>query len=200
MDIKIVPMMQDDVPQVAALEAACFSDPWSAQILSNELQNELSLWLVAKDGDTVLGYVGSQSVLDEADMMNLAVRETVRRQGIARLLVLSLCRQLHEKGVMSLTLEVRDSNEPAIRLYSSLGFLQVGRAPQLLFSSEGGCAHPQKGRSGMNILSIESSCDETAVAIVRDGRRNPNRLHRLAGGAAQALRRRGAGDCIAQAH
>lgn len=83
MDIKIVPMMQDDVPQVAALEAACFSDPWSAQILSNELQNELSLWLVAKDGDTVLGYVGSQSVLDEADMMNLAVRETVRRQGIA---------------------------------------------------------------------------------------------------------------------
>ena len=62
MDIKIVPMMQDDVPQVAALEAACFSDPWSAQILSNELQNELSLWLVAKDGDTVLGYVGSQSV------------------------------------------------------------------------------------------------------------------------------------------
>ena len=121
MDIKIVPMMQDDVPQVAALEAACFSDPWSAQILSNELQNELSLWLVAKDGDTVLGYVGSQSVLDEADMMNLAVRETVRRQGIARLLV------------MSLTLEVRDSNEPAIRLYSSLGFLQVGRRPNYYF-------------------------------------------------------------------
>ena len=133
MDIKIVPMMQDDVPQVAALEAACFSDPWSAQILSNELQNELSLWLVAKDGDTVLGYVGSQSVLDEADMMNLAVSETVRRQGIARLLVLSLCRQLHEKGVMSLTLEVRDSNEPAIRLYSSLGFLQVGRRPNYYF-------------------------------------------------------------------
>ena len=66
-------------------------------------------------------------------MMNLAVRETVRRQGIARLLVLSLCRQLHEKGVMSLTLEVRDSNEPAIRLYSSLGFLQVGRRPNYYF-------------------------------------------------------------------
>ena len=72
-------------------------------------------------------------LLDEADMMNLAVRETVRRQGIARLLVLSLCRQLHEKGVMSLTLEVRDSNEPAIRLYSSLGFLQVGRRPNYYF-------------------------------------------------------------------
>ena len=98
MDIKIVPMMQDDVPQVAALEAACFSDPWSAQILSNELQNELSLWLVAKDGDTVLGYVGSQSVLDEADMMNIAVRKDAQRQGIAKKLILALCARLAEDG------------------------------------------------------------------------------------------------------
>ena len=133
MDIKIVPMMQDDVPQVAALEAACFSDPWSAQILSNELQNELSLWLVAKDGDTVLGYVGSQSVLDEADMMNLAVRESARRQGIAKALVLALCRALSKEGVRSLTLEVRDSNEPAIRLYEALGFAQVGKRPNYYF-------------------------------------------------------------------
>ena len=133
MDVQILPMQAADAPQVAELEKACFSDPWPESILSHELENELSLWLVAKSGDTVLGYIGSQSVLDEADMMNLAVRETVRRQGIARLLVLSLCRQLHEKGVMSLTLEVRDSNEPAIRLYSSLGFLQVGRRPNYYF-------------------------------------------------------------------
>ena len=133
MDVRIEPMTAADVPQVAELEKACFSDPWPESVLSHELENELSLWLVAKRGDTVLGYIGSQSVLDEADMMNLAVRETVRRQGIARLLVLSLCRQLHEKGVMSLTLEVRDSNEPAIRLYSSLGFLQVGRRPNYYF-------------------------------------------------------------------
>ena len=133
MDVQILPMQAVDVPQVAELEKACFSDPWPESVLSHELENELSLWLVAKNGDTVLGYIGSQSVLDEADMMNLAVRETVRRQGIARLLVLSLCRQLHEKGVMSLTLEVRDSNEPAIRLYSSLGFLQVGRRPNYYF-------------------------------------------------------------------
>ena len=134
MNWNIRAMTAADVPQVAAMERACFSDPWPEQVIANELENELSLWLVAKDGDTVLGYVGSQSVLDEADMMNLAVRETVRRQGIARLLVLSLCRQLRaEKGVMSLTLEVRDSNEPAIRLYSSLGFLQVGRRPNYYF-------------------------------------------------------------------
>ena len=133
MDIKIVPMMQDDVPQVAALEAACFSDPWSEQILSNELRNELSLWLVAKDGDTVLGYVGSQSVLDEADMMNLAVRQDARRQGIAKALVLELCRRLAAKGVASLTLEVRASNAPAISLYETLGFAQVGVRPNYYF-------------------------------------------------------------------
>ena len=134
MDIKIVPMMQDDVPQVAALEAACFSDPWSAQILSNELQNELSLWLVAKDGDTVLGYVGSQSVLDEADMMNLAVGAEHRRQGIAAALVRALCAALRtEKGAEVLTLEVRDSNEAAIRLYAALGFTEIGRRPNYYF-------------------------------------------------------------------
>ena len=130
MDIKIVPMMQDDVPQVAALEAACFSDPWSAQILSNELQNELSLWLVAKDVDTVLGYVGSQSVLDEADMMNLAVAEAARRQGIAGALVRELICRLKEKGIRCLTLEVRASNNPAQKLYASLGFVQTGRRPR----------------------------------------------------------------------
>ena len=126
MDIKIVPMMQDDVPQVAALEAACFSDPWSAQILSNELQNELSLWLVAKDGDTVLGYVGSQSVLDEADMMNIAVHPDFRRQGVARALILALIGELKKRGSRCLTLEVRASNDPARALYESLGFAHVG--------------------------------------------------------------------------
>ena len=63
------------MPQVAAMEQACFSDPWPERSDRNELENELSLWLVAKGGDTVLGYIGSQSVLDEADMMNIAVAE-----------------------------------------------------------------------------------------------------------------------------
>ena len=66
MNVQILPMAAADVPQVAELEKACFSDPWPESVLSNELENELSLWLVAKDKDTVLGYIGSQSVLDEA--------------------------------------------------------------------------------------------------------------------------------------
>lgn len=133
MGFEIFPMTAEDIAQVAALEQACFSDPWPQSVLAHELENELSLWLVAKQGGEVLGYVGSQSVLDEADMMNLAVRETARRQGIAKALVSVLCRKLSEKGVQSLTLEVRDSNEPAIRLYEALGFIQAGKRPNYYF-------------------------------------------------------------------
>lgn len=133
MGFEIFSMTAEDIAQVAALEQACFSDPWPQSVLAHELENELSLWLVAKQDGEVLGYVGSQSVLDEADMMNLAVRETARRQGIAKALVCALCRKLSEKGVQSLTLEVRDSNEPAIRLYEALGFTQAGKRPNYYF-------------------------------------------------------------------
>ena len=74
----------------------------------------------------VLGYVGSQSVMGEADMMNLAVLPAARRRGIARALVTALIRELAGGGVHSLTLEVRASNGPAKALYGSLGFVRVG--------------------------------------------------------------------------
>lgn len=83
MNWNIRAMTAADVPQVAAMERACFSDPWPEQVLAKELENELSLWLVAVEGETVLGYIGSQTVLGEADMMNLAVGAEHRRQGIA---------------------------------------------------------------------------------------------------------------------
>ena len=77
----------------------------------------------------VLGYIGSQSVLGEADMMNLAVSEDHRRQGIAQALVQALMEQLKQKDVYRLTLEVRVSNGSAISLYEKLGFRQIGRRP-----------------------------------------------------------------------
>ena len=125
----IVPMEESHVPQVAALEQICFSDPWSENSVRSELSNELSLWLVALDGDTVAGYVGSQAVLDEADVMNVAVAPDYRRQGVARALLTGLQEALKAKFVHCLTLEVRASNHPAIALYESLGYLQVGCRP-----------------------------------------------------------------------
>lgn len=117
------------VPQVAALEKTCFSDPWSEKSVASELENSLSCWLVALDGNAVAGYVGSQTVLGETDMMNLAVSPEYRRQGIAKMLVNALVEQLKQRGSRCLTLEVRVSNEPARNLYESLGFVQIGRRP-----------------------------------------------------------------------
>lgn len=122
-------MTAEDVPQVARLEAVCFSHPWSERSVTGELTNPLSLWLVAAENDLVIGYVGSQSVLGEADMMNVAVSPQYRNKGIARRLILDLIAALKENGVHCLTLEVRASNEPAIHLYQTLGFEQVGKRP-----------------------------------------------------------------------
>ena len=121
--IEIVRMNESHVAAVAELEKQNFSEPWSENSVRGELTNKLALWLVALDGESVVGYVGSQTVLGEADMMNIAVAGTHRRLGIARLLVEELIRQL---DAHMLTLEVRASNAPAIALYVSLGFAQVG--------------------------------------------------------------------------
>lgn len=122
-------MSQEDTAQIAALECCCFSAPWSENAIISELNNPLSLWIVAKDENTVVGYVGSQSVLGEADMMNLAVHPNYRRMGVGRALVEHIIEQLRNREVHSLTLEVRASNEAAQNLYKSMGFQQVGRRP-----------------------------------------------------------------------
>ena len=126
----IEPMNASHVPQIAQLEKRCFSDPWSEKSIASELENPLSVWLVAVDGGQLIGYVGSQTVLGETDMMNLAVAPEARRQGTGRALVLALVDALTEKGSHSLMLEVRVSNAPARKLYESLGFSQVGRRPK----------------------------------------------------------------------
>ena len=124
--IQIIQMNPSHVEAVAQLEKCCFSDPWSEKSVASELTNPLSLWLVAVEGDQTVGYVGSQTVLDESDMMNIAVSPDFRRQGIAQMLVNALVEALARKGSHSLTLEVRASNDPAKQLYEKLGFQQVG--------------------------------------------------------------------------
>ena len=127
--MEIIPMNETHVPAVAALENCCFCDPWSEKSVAGELKNDLSLWLVAVEEGEVAGYVGSQTVLGETDMMNVAVSPDHRRRGIAERLITALVEALRERGSHCLTLEVRASNAPAIGLYEKLGFSQVGRRP-----------------------------------------------------------------------
>ena len=120
-------MKSAHVAQIAELEKICFSDPWSEKSIASELNNELAFWLTAIEGNHVAGYIGSQTVLDETDMMNVAVHPVFRRKGIAEALVNALVEALKTKGSRCLTLEVRASNVPAITLYEKLGFSEIGR-------------------------------------------------------------------------
>ena len=124
--MNIVTMQQCHVPAIAQLESICFSCPWSENSVASELTNALSLWLVAEEDDHVAGYIGSQTVCEESDMMNVAVHPDFRRRGIGEARVKALETELRARGSRCLTLEVRTSNAPAIALYEKLGFSQVG--------------------------------------------------------------------------
>ena len=121
--IEIVRMNESHVSAVAELERQNFSDPWPDIAVRGELTNKLALWLVAMEDGEVVGYVGSQTVLQEADMMNIAVADSHRRRGIAKMLVEELIRQL---DAYQLTLEVRASNAPANSLYEAGGHRRPG--------------------------------------------------------------------------
>lgn len=125
----ITKMKAEHTAQVAALEQICFSCPWSENAIIHELTNQISIWLVAVEQGKVIGYVGSQYGYGEADMMNLAVAPAYRRNGIGKALVAELVAQLQSMDIHSLTLEVRQSNLPAVMLYESMGFSQVGLRP-----------------------------------------------------------------------
>ena len=131
--MEIIQMDLSHAQQVALLEQTCFSDPWSLNAIESEISNPLSLWMVAVENDCVIGYIGSQSVLGEADMMNLAVSQKARGMGIGSKLVLALIECLRQNGVYRLTLEVRVSNEPAIKLYEKIGFQIIGRRPNYYY-------------------------------------------------------------------
>ena len=124
--MEIVEMNEAHVAPIAQLEKLCFSDPWSENSIAYELTSRLSYWLVAVENGQVLGYIGSQSVLGESDMMNVAVHPDFRRKGIAEALVNALVEALKEQGSHCLTLEVRASNDPARALYEKLGFTHIG--------------------------------------------------------------------------
>ena len=114
------------IAAVAALEQVCFSAPWSAAALAEELSNPLAVFLVAVEGDTVLGYVGMHHVLDEGFITNVAVSPDARRRGVARALLGNLAAYGREHSLYRITLEVRVSNAPARTLYESEGYKPDG--------------------------------------------------------------------------
>ena len=122
------PVCEADVAQIHEIETLCFAIPWSAESILHDIrENPVSRWLVLDDGEgRVLAYAGMWLVIDEAHILNVAVRPEAQRQGNGRRVLGALIDLARENGMGLMTLEVRRSNLPAQALYHACGFLDVG--------------------------------------------------------------------------
>ncbi len=177
-------MTERDILQVAAIEHAAFRDPWSEASFADDLARSDRGWLVAEEAGRVIGYGGIWVNADEAHVMNLAVVADERGRGVGRRLTEALLAKAAARGAERVTLEVRPSNAAAIALYESLGLESVGRRPGyypedgedalIMWGELTGPARPLGDATAapvdpakLTILAIESSCDETAAAVIR---------------------------------
>lgn len=131
--VRIRRMRPDDVEPVVEVEKDGFAHPWSAELLRRELYHDWSVSLVAteeRDGvEDVIGFIVFWLVHDEVHVLNIAIAAKARRRGIARVLMDEAAARGRERHARVCTLEVRRSNVPAITLYRSLGYRQVGIRP-----------------------------------------------------------------------
>ncbi|MBO5852659.1 MAG: ribosomal protein S18-alanine N-acetyltransferase [Clostridia bacterium] len=118
--------MLGDEKGIAALEKECFSSPWSENAILESYVADTSFF-VFTDNENILGYAGLQIVLDEGYVTNIAVTEEARGKGIGGVLAETLVAFAKEKGLAFISLEVRESNTPAISLYKKFGFEDMGR-------------------------------------------------------------------------
>ena len=116
-------LAEHHIAAVVEIERASNGSPWSDRGFRNELDHPHGVFLVALEGGEVVGYGGVWLVIDEAHIVNVAVREDRRRQGIARGIVRRLLEASKEAGMKTASLEVRAGNAGAIALYEALGFV-----------------------------------------------------------------------------
>ena len=127
MNYQLVPMDKSHLKEVAELDKALFSRPWSQDSWESELYNTTVSMVVAETEEGhVLGYGVLGVILDEGCLEKIATRPEYQRQGIAQAILGSFLRYGQEH-LAFLTLEVRDDNAPALALYEKNGFVEVGR-------------------------------------------------------------------------
>ena len=119
-------MTESDIKEIAQLEKECFSEPWSEDSLKDELTNETARFYVLRDSDNLLGYIGSNNICGEVYITNVAVNENARGKGYGKILVNHLLKQSEFEKALFVTLEVRESNKNAIKLYEKCGFKKIG--------------------------------------------------------------------------
>ncbi|HKV73554.1 MAG TPA: ribosomal protein S18-alanine N-acetyltransferase [Gemmatimonadales bacterium] len=129
-DFRIRAAEPADIAELVRIEEACFTDPWSAQGFGEVLATPGSVALLGVGADgAAVGYVLARRVLDESEILNLAVIPGYRRRGLARGLLEHSLALLRRDGIRQVFLEVRTSNQPAQQLYEHFGFRPMGLRP-----------------------------------------------------------------------
>lgn len=116
----------NDLESVANAEKAIFKTPWTFKMLEEEFLNPIYICYTAKKDNELCGYIGYHFICDEFHISNVAILYNMRRQGIAKLLINKVIQDAIDNSISGITLEVRESNEPAIKLYESYGFKALG--------------------------------------------------------------------------
>lgn len=119
-------MMETDISEVFEIEQLTFSDPWSREDFQDSLKEQNNGYLVAEVDGHIAGFCGYWGIVGEGYIYNVAVREEYRRQNIGFRMLDFMLTEAKSRGITSFTLEVRQSNEAAIRLYKRLGFESAG--------------------------------------------------------------------------
>ncbi|HBD63914.1 MAG TPA: ribosomal-protein-alanine N-acetyltransferase [Clostridiales bacterium] len=123
-------MRYDDLDQITGIEKECFSLPWSKDSFVRELQNDLAYYQCAEENGKIMGYMGMWRVLDECHVTNVAVLPEYRKMGIGSILIEKMVEICKCSEIQAMTLEVRESNAPAIGLYEKYGFVSAGKRPR----------------------------------------------------------------------
>ena len=124
--MEITEMTLEDLELMKDTLYSDFDNFWSYNVLKQELENKDTTYIIAKEGDEVLGFAGISTCLDEATLHNIVVKKSHRNRGIGGELLEALIELCSELSVRSFTLEVNVANEPAIHLYEKFGFKNLG--------------------------------------------------------------------------
>ena len=127
--INFRPMTEVDIPALVKLEAESFYDAWNENMLLNEIDNQMTTYLVMEVAGKLVGYAGFWLVAGEAQITRVAVNEDERGQGYGTRLTAALVRKAWEMGAEAITLEVRESNMAAQKAYLTCGFASEGIRP-----------------------------------------------------------------------
>ena len=120
-------MKQTDADEIAAIEEISFAMPWSREDFWREAVNENAVYVVGVFDDKVVAYAGAWISFEEAQVMNVAIHPDYRGKGFGTKLFAQLIDEVKSRGATAITLEVRPSNEAAIKLYEKFGLKSVGR-------------------------------------------------------------------------